>query len=538
MPLMGSLYIGASGLQSSQNALNSTAHNMSNLDTVGYTRQQVMLGTRSYNTISKNGSAVAYQQTGLGVSYTHVKQVRDIFLDKTYRRESGRSAFYEVSYTAMQEVEDLFQELEGEAFSEAITNLWNSVQELAKNPEDGVNQSVLVRRCNELLTRAAAVYDGLCDYQDNLNKQIKGQVDQINKYGEQLYELNFQILKIESGQTEHANDLRDQRNQILDELGSMVNMSYSYDAYGNACVKIEGDDFVTAGSVRKIALYEDATTGFYTPYWEQLATYKKEADGSTSINLEGARLFDITQTISSEMNSDIGGLKALVLARGDRRGTYHDIEDVDNYNTYVSQSVVTNIQAEFDQMIHQLTTKINDVFRQAAEAATAADPNSTYMRDSNGDPYQIFNTITNDPDKGFSLGNIIINQELQQSPTLLSFMLPDGSYDSELANKLKEAFTEKAYTLNPNVETKTSFIDYYNSLIAQVGNSGSVMKTIAENQQVTVEATDNAREQVTGVSSDEELSNMIMFQNAYNASSRYINVISEMLEHLISTLGR
>ena len=59
-----------------------------------------------------------------------------------------------------------------------------------------------------------------------------------------------------------------------------------------------------------------------------------------------------------------------------------------------------------------------------------------------------------------------------------------------------------------------------------------------DSQTVTVDSLFNAREQVVGVSSDEELTNMIMFQNAYNASSRYINVISEMLEHVLTTLGR
>lgn len=81
-------------------------------------------------------------------------------------------------------------------------------------------------------------------------------------------------------------------------------------------------------------------------------------------------------------------------------------------------------------------------------------------------------------------------------------------------------------------------MEYYNDLVNQVANSGYAFRSVLANQQNTVEATSNAREQVIGVSSDEELSNMIKFQNAYNASSRYINAISEMLEHVISALGR
>ena len=95
--LMGSLYIGASGLQVSNNALNTTAHNMSNIDTEGYTRQQVSQGTRAYQTLEKKNECIAWKQIGTGVQYNNCKQVRSEFLDISYRRESGRYAFYDVS---------------------------------------------------------------------------------------------------------------------------------------------------------------------------------------------------------------------------------------------------------------------------------------------------------------------------------------------------------------------------------------------------------------------------------------------------------
>ena len=121
---------------------------------------------------------------------------------------------------------------------------------------------------------------------------------------------------------------------------------------------------------------------------------------------------------------------------------------------------------------------------------------------------------------------------------MLGFINPAGKVDQETANALKQLFMDEKYTLNPNVKTTTNFVNYYNNLVSQVGNTGSVLRGISENQQMTVDNTAAAREQILGVSSDEELSNMVMFQNAYNASSRYINVISELLEHIIMTLGR
>ena len=99
--------------------------------------------------------------------------------------------------------------------------------------------------------------------------------------------------------------------------------------------------------------------------------------------------------------------------------------------------------------------------------------------------------------------------------------------------ELKAAFQEKGYTLNPNVTKRTNFIDYYMDLVNQVGGNGFIYRGIYENQQSALESIDSSRQQVVGVSSDEELSNMIKFQNAYNASSRYIKVSRK--EHLSLT---
>lgn len=572
MPLMGSLYIGSSGLQTSQNALNTTAHNLSNVDTTGYTRQQVQQSNRAYVTLSTDPKSVANKQTGLGVTYSRVKQVRDYFLDKTYRKESGRSMFYEVSTEVMEEVESQLGELNGEAFQTTMTDFWTAVQELSKDPSSSVTQGLIVQRASEFVQRASAVYDGLSSYQDNLNTQIRQNVDKINKYGNQLLTLNDQIRAIESGGIEHANDLRDARNQILDELAELTNMSFSEDRYGSVSVQIEGVDFVKDGTCYEIAMKTDEATGFVTPFWPMNASYTTRDDGTRVYNIDGAEVFDLSIEISSDLGTDIGGLKAMLLARGDHRANYTDLAE-GKYDS-VSQSVVMNIQGEFDQMIHNVVTKINDILAEAAGVQEGqltingqtetyryctVDQNG-YMRMEDGSPIQLFTKVTTDgyekvttddgkeywvmkeekadsPESLYTIGNLQVSSALMQEPSKLGFRLADGSEDKKTADALKAAFTEESYTLNPNVQKKTTFVDYYTDLVSQVANSGYVFRSIYENQVNTVEATQSAREQVVGVSTDEELSNMIKFQNAYNASSRYINVISEMLEHIISTLG-
>jgi flagellar hook-associated protein 1 FlgK len=364
-----------------------------------------------------------------------------------------------------------------------------------------------------------------------LNYKIKTQVDTINDYGKQICDLNVQILKIESGQVEKANDLRDQRNQLMDELSAMGNISYYEDVDGNVIIQFEGSDFVREDSYNKIGLQEDELTGFYTPYWEKLADNTQNPP-----DISGAKIYDMTQEISTDTNTDIGSLKSMLFARGDHRATYQDLQDADTYNRDISQSIIMNIQAEFDQLINGVVTGINQAL------ADAADPANNYLTDSDGNPYRIFNLVADEKDAqgndNFSVGNIIINGELKQSPSLLGFIRPsDDKADQTVADALKAVFTTEDYTLNPNVQTKTNLTNYYSNLVAQVANTGSVMRGISENQQITVESTESARQQIVGVSSDEELSNMIMFQNAYNASSRYINVVNELLEHLINTLG-
>ena len=586
MPLMGSLYIGASGLQTSQNALNTTAHNLSNVDTVGYTRQQVQQSDKRYLTLSVDPESVNNKQTGLGVTYSRVKQVRDYFLDKTYRKESGRSMFYEVSTEVMEEVESQLGEMNGEAFQTSVTDLWTAVQELTKDPASSVTQSLLVQRASEFVQRASNVYEGLASYQDNINTQIKNQVDKINAYGKQLLEINDKIRAIESGGIEHANDLRDLRNKMLDELAELTDINYSEDMFGSVSVQIEGVDFVKGGTCYEIGLDEDATTGFYTPFWPQNATYREFENGSRKYNIEGAEVFNLNREISADLNTDIGGLKAMILARGDHRADYSDINQ--DYGS-ISQSVIMNIQAEFDQLIHSIATKLNGILAEAAgvksgdikladgtvlNGARFCDVNAEgYLRKEDGSPVRFFEKVASDsykkvtgtvtyrdengvdrtatgdfwvyveenPDSTdtlYSIKNLKMDQDLMQRPAMLGFRLPDGSEDNETAEAMKAAFTEEAYSLNPNVKKRTTFVDYYTDLVSQVANSGSVYRSIYENQENTVESAQSAREQVVGVSSDEELSNMIKFQNAYNASSRYINVISQMLEHLISTLGR
>lgn len=597
MSLFGALYIGDSGLRTSQNALNTTAHNLSNINTIGYVRQQVAQSDSTYTNVSRTQSGYNVQ-IGDGVKYSECRHIRDAFLDETYREENGRYGFYDVSYSAILEVEDIMGEFDGAALRESISGLWVAMQEIAKSPSDTTNISMLVSKAASFVENATSVYKSFKEYQVNLNDQVKKAITEINEIGKRIDELNKEISKIEVGGLENANDLRDERDFLIDNLAGYGNINYQEDIYGVVTIQFNGTDFVTSGRANEMKYTTDKDTGFVTPYWEHNLIWVTNAEGDKVQDYRSAQVFDLTEEISSARDTDIGSLRALLLARGDHVANYTDLttdictdkklealqiteeqynEKYGNeyYNDYIAGSVIMNMQAEFDNLVHAIATKVNEVIAQNA------DPVSGYLCNADGTPIQMFLKISSEPyetvmlspaekaaleaegeifiekcdEKGeviphnyyrfipedpknvFSLyncENLQINQELVQVPVKLGFVKEDASSDYNLGKAFVEAFQNKGIYLNPNATAMSTYEGCYTDLMSQVSTSGDVFKELYEFQQLSIEQAESERQTVIGVSSDEELERMIMYQNAYNAASRYINVVNSLLDSLIN----
>lgn len=602
MSLFGGLYVGKSGLQTSQNALNTVAHNLSNQNTTGYVRQQVAMTDTYYNTISTT-KAISNSQTGDGVRYSEVRHIRDYFFDMKYREESGRYSFYETSYSTTLEIEDILGELDGAAFKDSLDGLWTAMEELSKTPSDSTYMSMLVSKAASFVQNATSVYQSFIEYQDNLNLQIKDMVDEINAIGTRIDELNKKISMIETGGIEKANDLRDERDLLIDTLAGYGNITYSEDANSRVTVRFNGTDFVTDAGAYKMGLQQDDETGFYTPYWEQNAIKTTDGNGREILDISVAQVFKLSETISTDAGTDVGGLRALLLARGDHVANFMDLSNnatqkkldalklnsVDEYNKdpegyelkyyndNIANSLMMNIEAEFDNLVHAVVTKVNEVL------ADNCDPKSGYLCNDDGTPMQLFlkgsytpyekitdkNEIqaakdsgaklyeiydengngtgtywkyveeydASDPDSRknlYNCANLKINQELVQTPSKLGFVKEDGSTDYSLGKQLLKAFEDAEIYINPNATKASSFENCYTEIVNQMSTMGNVFKDVYEYQQLAVEQAESNRQSVIGVSSDEELEHMIMYQNAYNAASRYINVINTLLDSVIS----
>ncbi len=215
------LNIAYSGLLASNASLNTTANNIANVQTKGYSRQEVNTqAAQAMRTFATYGCA------GAGVDTLYVERVRDEFYDTKYWNNNAAVGEYNMKAYYMEEMEGYFYDSGNNAgFSQvfdqfAVTGL----QELLKNPSDASTKSQLVGYAGQLTDYFNGVYGNLQAMQKDINSEIKLQVDQINSYASEIAALNKQINTIElSGQK--ANELRDQRTKLIDDLSQIVDVT-------------------------------------------------------------------------------------------------------------------------------------------------------------------------------------------------------------------------------------------------------------------------------------------------------------------------
>lgn len=569
MSSMSSIYRGVSGLTISQQSLNVAAHNLANTDTLGYVRQQVLTTDFVYRNLSNGTGNLA--QVGLGTDMAIVRQVRDEFLDKSYRTESGRQGFYDAQYSTVREVEDLFGELEGIQFQNSMENFWSTLQEMSKTPDDIAARETFINTAVSFIERAEKISKQLNQYQININTEISDKVDRINDIASRIAYLNKEISFVENAGVEQANDYRDERNNLLDELGQLVNISYDELSTGVVVVSAEGMQFIEEDVRYKMGLEKIRDdSNMLKPVWEGV----------------GMDVFRFDKECNTSNNTNVGYLKGLVLSRGDSSANYTDIPvraDYDSdaafekatmeYNKNIDQSVIKTVQAQFDQLIHGIVTTVNDILCPNKEITLDNGKKITVLDEENaplgmdsdktmgqalfnrksmdryekvtvqigGQDVEVYKYNEEDADNKYSLftlGEIEVNPEILKDRSVLPLSSNDGTgYDRNVCDKLIDAWNTPFASISPNVLYTNNFKDYYTSFMGALANRGNVLNSVATDQAGMVMEIDNRRQMVAGVSSDEELTNIIKYQHAYNAASRYINVVSEMLEHIVTRLG-
>lgn len=554
-----------SGLLAAQKGLTVTGHNLANVNTPGYTRQQLLQHDTGYQNIRENGGYM--QQVGMGVSETEIRQIRDAFTDQRFRKENSILSFYQTQNSTINEVETILDEPNGESLSKFLDSFWSQTQKLSTNPSGLEERMSFIQSANVMMEKINYIQDSLVSYQDNLNLQIVNMVNDINELVEEIDGLNDIIVEKElHGQ--NANDYRDKRNNALDELSSYIDINYSEDPNGTVNVTINGSNgtaLLEEGFITKIGLEQ---TQPKSPYVNPI------------ISSTGDDLFSFTSdtgTIKPAVNSingnDGGALKALLISRGqipaDVQTSWDDIAINDNYSVDMDGNsfLIPELQKKLDMLTSEIVKMVNESFDgEGIGVSTGLMGPPVFIPIYGGPTLPQMSVIADDPQNPTQaeideynsemtqyyqdIIPYLTSQNIQVNPALLETggynhlgtvtetgNIGDNQKVQELLNKWSEPMTW--YDDGSNTAPKEKFVnitDFYADIVTELGQDGYIYSGKASEKAVLVESITNERFSMSAVSQDEELSTLMKYQYAYNASARMLTMLDGMLDVVINKM--
>jgi flagellar hook-associated protein 1 FlgK len=243
--LFQGLELGKRALMAHQYDLTTAGHNMANVNTPGYSRQRV-------NLAATDPMVTSIGRFGSGVRISSVLQVRDLFLTAQYRQGSDQLNRWSARQKAMNEVENVFQEPSEEGFNKTLDAFFAAWQTLSQNPESSAGRATVREQASLVVNAFHQMSNRLSDLEKSLDDQVGGVVTKINRLGEDIAELNRQIARSELG-GDKANDLRDRRDQEIDELSQYADVHVIEMTNGVARVFIGAMELVEQSSNNPLA---------------------------------------------------------------------------------------------------------------------------------------------------------------------------------------------------------------------------------------------------------------------------------------------
>lgn len=505
--------IARSGMHVNHRGLFVTGHNISNVNTQGYVRQQLMIR----DNISVN---VGKFQVGIGASVEQTRQIRNQFLDNIYRDESQLLGYAEAQSKVIQDIQAIISEPFGSGLNQIMDQFFQSWHELSKEPESISTRAMVRQRAIVLVDSINHMAEQLDKIQEDLNTEIRLIIDDINDAASKISNLNMKIAGVE-GTGDMANDLIDERNNLLDKLSKLVDIDIIEKNNGMVDITLGGVLLVNGTKTNQmVADYNGPQSNFLTAKWK-----KDNPEEQPVVQLKS------------------GTLKGLIEARGDVLGFKGSIEngslpkevdDVDYDSTTdlytfdpdassAPKGLIPNLRRGLNILVNILARKVNQIHSQGV-GLDGSTGNSFFTK--------------KDESLAFEIGNIQINPDfngdegLNKIAAAQTGALPgDNLIAQQIVDLRRNNHLFRMKNLVLNID------DYYNSLITWVGSVGQESERIFQNQYLLVSQIQNKKEAISGVSMDEEMTNMIKYQHAYNASARLINVVDEMIDQIINRMG-
>lgn len=540
------------GLFTQQSALYTTGHNISNANTEGYSRQRVnMEATLPYPGIGLNAPTTP-GFIGTGVQAQSVQRIRDSFIDSQYRQETNKLGYWESRSEAITQIEDVLNEPSDYGLAKSLDEFWKSLQDLSVNPENGGARSVVVQRGIAVADSFNYMHKSITQLQENAGAEIGIALRDVNSVLKQIASINEQIQTIEPNGY-MPNDLYDARDTLLDELSTYFPIETSNKpSGGNALAIAEGSVTISLklkdGTSVKLVDGKDfaqlrnsdpsLSTDGVTPSAavEGFHIVRVGADG-TDIPLDEnwdepitANTYDVTTF------SDLGKLKSLVNSYGYMSNPTDPVDS--------TTAAEKGLFSEMKEKLNLMAKSFAEEFNKIHTGGPNDDPtNPKYTQGSNlyGDSGKDFFVVKNPtiPSIPIDASNIYVSSDIINDPgkIVASDSKPDpanpepgnGKFALKLAN-IK--FVNLSDLGNVSVQT------YFEGLVGQLGVDGQQAQRMQYNSATLQLAVTERRASTSSVSLDEEMTNMITFQQAYNANARMITVVDEILDKIINGMGR
>jgi flagellar hook-associated protein 1 FlgK len=247
MAVLGLFDIGKTALLTTRRALDTTAHNIANASTPGYTRQDVILENIPTGTITSVG------MTGRGVSITEIKRMYDAFTTLQIRTEKSSFSYWDTYQKSILKIENVFNEASDTGISPAITDFFNAWQEVSQNPEGYAQRTLLIKKAEYLASRISRAYSSLDDERTELLKSSQSLVAEVNSIAAKIADLNEKI-----STSPGALDLKDQRDYLIERLNEIVKVSTFEDNVGRYSILIGGAPLVDGGETYNMSVSTDA----------------------------------------------------------------------------------------------------------------------------------------------------------------------------------------------------------------------------------------------------------------------------------------
>ncbi len=361
--------IARSGLFASERALYVTGHNISNVNTAGFSRQQAILASATPDYSGK------FPQ-GLGVTIEQIRQIRNTFLDNVYRAENELLGYQETRLKTVNDIESILGEPMTDGLQSVLNQFWDSWHELSKSPESLTVRALVRQRASAFVDQANHIGEQLNKLQDDLDSEIKVRIDEINSLASNIADLNIKILKSENS-GDFANDFRDERAVYIDRLSKLVNISVNEKQDSMVDIDIAGHFLVSRGDVSKIYAGENTLGSLYVaPRWKATDKLVEVRSGILKGILE-ARGESVIGTIDSVSNGSPNVKSDITIAVD-----LSNVADLASLQANISQFIDRLENKGIDYRLNLVTyggTTGSDVPQQftdraSFEAAIAADP--------------------------------------------------------------------------------------------------------------------------------------------------------------------